>query len=179
MRLPDRTYPITLNATSIAQVLPHRGDILCVRRLTVLDFDHYIGHAVWPYDLSLLQGHFPGMPLVPGVLLIEAVAQVAGAGMLEGDATAHRFRSSHVGMLAAVRKCSFRRAVRPNEWVRIDARSRQMSLTSAVITAELQVGTEAAASVEIVLVNTPREVIAAALAQPPQGTAGPNTSTCL
>ena len=164
MRRDGLSYPLDLDAAAIAQVLPHRGEILCVRRITVFDFDHYVGHAVWADDLPLLQGHFPGMPLVPGVLLIEAVAQVAGAGMLEGDATAHSLRGSHVGVLAAVRKCSFRRAVRPNEWVRIEARSRQMSPNSAVITAELQAGDEAAASVEILLVNTPREAIAAALA---------------
>jgi 3-hydroxyacyl-[acyl-carrier-protein] dehydratase len=149
------TYPIELDADALQAVLLHRGEILCVRRLTVLDFNHYIGDVIWANDLPILQGHFPGMPMVPGALLIEAAAQVAGAGMLVGDPVARSMRGTHVGVLAGVRKCSFRRPVRGGEWVRIEARSRQMSATAAAVSAELHVGAEEVASVEILLLNTP------------------------
>ncbi|WP_079418288.1 3-hydroxyacyl-ACP dehydratase FabZ family protein [Thiomonas intermedia] len=149
------TYPIELGTDALEAVLPHRGEILFVRRLVVLDFNHYIGDVIWPPDLPILQGHFPGMPMVPGALLIEAVAQVAGAGMLVGDRQAQSMRGTHVGVLAGVRKCSFRRPVQADEWVRIEARSRQMSATAAAISAELQAGSSDVASVEILLVNTP------------------------
>lgn len=163
------SYPIELDAQAIEEVLPHRGEILCVRRITVLDFNHYVGHVIWARDLPILQGHFPGMPMVPGALLIEAVAQVAGAGMLVGDVLARSMRGSHVGVLAGVRKCSFKRPVQCDEWVRIEVRSRQMSATAAAISAQLQIGAEEVAGIEILLVNTPRSVLIDTLPAAPRG----------
>ncbi|MDD4887939.1 MAG: 3-hydroxyacyl-ACP dehydratase [Thiomonas sp.] len=152
------SYPIELDAQAIEEVLPHRGEILCVRRITVLDCNHCIGHVIWAPDLPILQGHFPSMPMVPGALLIEAVAQVAGAGMLVGDVLARSMRGSHVGVLAGVRKCSFKRPVQGDEWVRVEVRSRQMSAMAAAISAQLQIGAEEVASIDLLLVNTPRSM---------------------
>ncbi len=150
-------YPIDMDDAAIRRVLPHRGEILCVRRITVLRNDHYIGHAVWPSDLPILQGHFPGMPMVPGVLLVEAVAQVAGAGMLVGDTYVRNMGKNYMGMLAGIRKCSFRRPVFAGEWVRIEVNSRQMSELAAAISGRLLVGEEEVANVDILVVNTPVE----------------------
>lgn len=178
MMQPSLTYPIELDALAIEQVLPHRGEILCVKRLVVLGANHYVGYAVWTDDLPILQGHFPGMPMVPGVLLLEAVAQVAGAGMLVGDDLARGMRDSHVGVLAGVRKCSFKRPVLANETVKIEARSRQMSPTAAFITGQLWIDAEEVAYVEILVINTPREALAATLDAPmPRSSAWPDGSS--
>lgn len=155
--MTELSYPIELGHKEITGVLPHRGDILFVRSVTVLAHDRFQGHALWAHDLPILQGHFPGMPIVPGVFLIEAVAQVAGAGMLAGDDYARSMGPGFVGVLAGVRKCSFRRPVLAGEAVVIDATSRQMSLTGATVSGKVTVHGEEVATIEIFVVNVPRD----------------------
>lgn len=155
--MTELSYPIELGQEDITGVLPHRGDILFVRSVTVLAHDRYRGRALWPGDLPILQGHFPGMPIVPGVFLIEAVAQVAGAGMLVGDAYARSMGPGFVGVLAGVRKCSFKRPVLAGEAVVIDATSRQMSSTAATVTGNVTVHGDEVATIEIFVVNVPRD----------------------
>ena len=58
-----------------------------------------------------LQGHFPGNPLMPGVLLVEAMAQTAGLLLSEGSSA----------LLAQIREARFRRPVVPGDQVRIEA----------------------------------------------------------
>lgn len=158
----DVVYPIELDEDDIQRVLPHRGEILFVKRVTILANNRYVGYATWSRDLHVLQGHFPGMPLVPGVLLVEAVAQVAGAGMLVGDAYARSMGDGYLGMLAGIRKCSFKRPVLPDEWVVIEVASRQMSEAAVSLSGLLSVDNAEVASVEILVVNTSREALATA-----------------
>jgi 3-hydroxyacyl-[acyl-carrier-protein] dehydratase len=156
----ERTYPFTLEPDRIRAVLPHRGDILFVRRVVVQSHEHFVGEAFWSSKLQILQGHFPGLPVVPGVFLIEAVAQVAGAGMLVGDDRAAGMDADHVGVLAGVRKCSFKRPVPVDVAVSVDVRTRQMSPLAASVCAV--VGDEAGelASVDILILKTPRDQLA-------------------
>jgi 3-hydroxyacyl-[acyl-carrier-protein] dehydratase len=152
-------YPIELDAAGVYRLLPHRGEMQLVHSLTVLDHDHFQARACWPADSAVLRGHFPGLPLVPGVMLVELVAQVAGAGMRAGSPAAHRLEGEYVGLLAGIRKCSFKRPVLPDEVVAVDLRTRPMSETAAVASAQLTVGGAEAAQVEILVINTPRQTL--------------------
>jgi 3-hydroxyacyl-[acyl-carrier-protein] dehydratase len=159
MNTAPLTYPMELDAAAIQRVLPHRGEILFIHRVTVLAHDRYVGHARWAPELAILQGHFPGMPVVPGVLLVEAVAQVAGVGMLTGDAYARSMGEDYLGLLAGIRKCSFKRPVLAGDTVDIAVSTRQMTDVAALVTGTLRRGPEEVGNVEILVVNTPRTVL--------------------
>ena len=158
----QRVFPVTLDLPAIQAVLPHRGEVLFVRRVVLLTPEHFVGEACWSSQLQVLQGHFPGLPVVPGVLLIEAVAQVAGAGMLVGDPRAASLDADHVGVLAGVRKCSFKRPVAADTEVRIEVHTRQMSPLAASVSGVVGDSSGEIASVEILILKTPREQLALA-----------------
>lgn len=80
---------------------------------------------------------------------------------LVGDDHVRSVPDRRVGVLAGIRRCSFKHPVLPGKCVRIEARSRQMSATAAFVAAELRVGARHAASVEILVINTQHEVLAA------------------
>src|SRR6478672_9459728 len=104
--------------------LPHRPPFVFVRRL----LDCQPGESavcVTSFDAAdpMFAGHFPGNPLVPGVILTEALAQVAGIAAASGksvagvgDAAAPRF------LLSAIRQMKFLVAVRPGEAIVLRAR---------------------------------------------------------
>ena len=156
----DKAFPITLDAEGIQAVLPHRGDILFVRKVVALTKAHFVGEAFWSSGLQILQGHFPGLPMVPGVFVIEAVAQVAGAGMLVSDDHAASTAADHVGVLAGVRKCSFKRAIPVDRPITIDVKTRHMSPLAASVSGLVSDAGGEFASIDILILKTPREQLA-------------------
>jgi 3-hydroxyacyl-[acyl-carrier-protein] dehydratase len=159
MEQKSLAYPISLGLGEITKLLPHRGEMLFLRRLTVLAHNHYRGIVQWAADSEILRGHFPGLPIVPGVLLVEAVAQAAGAGLLAGDPTVQSMGENFIGVLAGIRKCSFKRPVLPGEAVAVEVRCRQMSPSAVAATGAVTVGDEDAADIEILIINSPRTSI--------------------
>jgi 3-hydroxyacyl-[acyl-carrier-protein] dehydratase len=157
-------YPIELDAAGVYRLLPHRGEMQLIETLTVLDHDHFQARARWSADGAILRGHFPGLPLVPGVMLVELVAQIAGAGMRAGSPAARRLGDGYLGLLAGIRKCSFKRPVLPQDIVQADVHTRPMSETAAAVSAVLSVGGEEAAQVEILVINSPRQAVEDGLA---------------
>lgn len=161
-------YPLHFDADGVYRLLPHRGDMQLIDSLTVLDHDHYQALAWWSSDGTILRGHFPGLPLVPGVMLVELVAQVAGAGMRAASPAARRLTGDSLGMLAGIRKCSFKRPVRPQERVQADVRIRPMSETAASVSAQLSVEGAEVAQIEILVINAPRQSVLDGLRGPGQ-----------
>lgn len=71
--------PIRLDINQILQVLPHRYPLVMVDRVTkVVPFQHIEGHKCVAFNEPWFQGHYPRRPIMPGVLILEALAQIGG-----------------------------------------------------------------------------------------------------
>lgn len=105
-----------IEAAEILRILPHRYPMLLVDR--VLECDDKV-RIVAVKNLTInepfFQGHFPGDPIMPGVLQLEAMAQVGG--ILLNRLLGH---SGRIAYFLAIDKARFRRVVRPGDQIRIE-----------------------------------------------------------
>lgn len=112
---------LPLTYEQIIRILPHRYPFLLVDRVTAIEpGKRVVGYKNVTANEPFFQGHFPGRPIMPGVLIIEAMAQVGGVlalltlfGMAEAERTAPVF---FMGM----DKVKFRRPVVPGDQLRFE-----------------------------------------------------------
>lgn len=101
----------------ILKILPHRYPFLLVDRIVELEPDRRIvGLKNVTINEQFFQGHFPGAPVMPGVLVIEAMAQVAGV-MIYRDLPE---RDSKLIYFTGIENAKFRRPVVPGDQLRIE-----------------------------------------------------------
>lgn len=148
--IPD--FPFTLDAQAIERLLPHRGPIFACKQLIAHAPRSYTAVANWHSDNAIIQGHFPGCPLVPGVMLIEAMTQLAGAGLLSADAYAQSLPKDHIGVLASIRRCAFKRPVLPEQDVTFKISCRQIGEAAVQVNAQALVEDVEVAQLEALMV---------------------------
>lgn len=99
----------------MTDILPHREPFLFVDRITSVSKERTVGEVTYRPDMFFFKGHFPGHPVVPGVILIETMAQCGGAGLiLSGQC------EGGISLLVGVDNAKFRREVRPGETLRME-----------------------------------------------------------
>jgi 3-hydroxyacyl-[acyl-carrier-protein] dehydratase len=130
--------------SEIENLLPHREPFLFVDEIVEADDKKIIAKHVFTEKEFFFAGHFPGYPVVPGVILIETMAQSGGAGLrklgvLGNDA---------LFFLASVDKVKFRRQVRPGEEVRSEIENLRVSPRMIKQSGKAFVGEELAAEAE-------------------------------
>lgn len=103
-----------MNIQEIMEVLPHRYPFLLVDRVLERDPGKKIV-AIKNVTMNELffQGHFPGFPIMPGVLIIEAMAQVAGLMVMEKG-------SDSLPLFASMDNVKFKAPVRPGDQIRFE-----------------------------------------------------------
>ena len=100
----------TLDVTTIQKILPHRYPFLLVDRIVECSEKRVVGIKNVTINEAFFQGHFPGMPIMPGVLIIEAMAQTGGVGALNVK--------ENLGKLAffmSIKEAKFRKPVVPGD----------------------------------------------------------------
>ena len=113
-QVSDDTTP-PLDSEQIMQILPHRYPFLLVDRVTRMEGDQITAEKNVTINEPFFQGHFPGHPIMPGVLQLEAMAQAAGILMLK--------RADNAGKIAyfmAADKVKWRKPVKPGDVLQID-----------------------------------------------------------
>ncbi len=105
-----------LDILEIREILPHRYPFLLVDRILELEPDRIVGVKNVTINEPFFVGHFPDFPVMPGVLIVEAMAQVAGVLVLSQIPD----RKNKLVLLASVEEAKFRRPVRPGDQLRIE-----------------------------------------------------------
>ncbi|MDR0635697.1 MAG: 3-hydroxyacyl-ACP dehydratase FabZ [Treponema sp.] len=130
--------------TNIEALLPHRSPFLFVHEIVSADSAKIVTRYMFTDQDFFFAGHFPQYPVVPGVILIETMAQSGGAGLrLLGTLGA-----DVLFFLASVDKVKFRRQVRPGEEVRCEIENLRVSSKMIKQAGKAYVGDELAAEAE-------------------------------
>jgi UDP-3-O-[3-hydroxymyristoyl] N-acetylglucosamine deacetylase / 3-hydroxyacyl-[acyl-carrier-protein] dehydratase len=116
-RRARRTDPTSMDVQSIMQVLPHRFPFLLVDRILEIEpGNRIVGIKNVTMNEPFFQGHFPGHPIMPGVLIVEAMAQVGGMLLMDN----FEDRESKVVYFMAIDGVRFRKPVLPGDQLRFE-----------------------------------------------------------
>jgi beta-hydroxyacyl-ACP dehydratase FabZ len=105
-----------LDINEIRAILPHRYPFLLVDRIVEMDAEHIVGIKNVTHNEPFFTGHFPDFPVMPGVLIVEAMAQTAGVLVLKSIPD----RARKLVLLVAIENARFRRPVVPGDTLRME-----------------------------------------------------------
>lgn len=105
-----------LDITQIKEIIPHRYPFLLIDKiLEVEEGQKAIGIKNVTANEEFFNGHFPDYPVMPGVLIVEALAQVGAVAMLKKEENRGR-----LAFFTGIDKCRFKRQVKPGDQLRLE-----------------------------------------------------------
>lgn len=111
-----------LDIQQIKEIIPHRYPFLLVDKVTEIEEGkRVVGYKNVTINEPFFQGHFPEYPVMPGVLMIEALAQVGALAVLGMEEN-----KGKIGFLAGVDKCRFKRQVVPGDVLKLEVEITRM-----------------------------------------------------
>ena len=142
-----------LDINVIQKILPHRYPFLLVDRIIEITDNRIVGIKNVTINEPFFQGHFPAQPIMPGVLIIEAMAQVGGVGALN--------MKDNIGKLAyflSINNAKFRKPVVPGDQLVIEVSVIKVKLSVMRVRAVAKVKDEVVTEAELMFAFvTPNE----------------------
>ncbi|MCL2481203.1 MAG: 3-hydroxyacyl-ACP dehydratase FabZ [Spirochaetaceae bacterium] len=127
----------------IKDLLPHREPFLFVDEIEKSDEKEIIAYKTFTPSEYFFKGHFPDYPVVPGVILVETMAQAGGAGISQTG-----LLGNALFFLATVDKAKFRKQVRPGDKVKLVITNVRISKAMLKQSGKAYIGDELAAEAE-------------------------------
>lgn len=133
-------------------LIPHRPPFLFVDEIVALDPERS-ATAIWTPQATwdVFGGHFPGHPILPGVLQVEAIAQVAGCAAAAGPVS--RGEDAGIALFGKISQVKFRRPVYPGDRCEIAVEITEMSDIAIEATGTVKVGGKVSCSATIMCVQ--------------------------
>ncbi len=134
-----------MDSKGIASILPHRYPFLLVDRILLINLEEneIVGVKNVTVNEPFFQGHFPGVPIMPGVLLLEALAQTGGVLVHQKGYT------KKIAVLLNVANAKFRKPVVPGDVLHLHVKGLHISGTGGKIRARALVGEQLAVEAEL------------------------------
>jgi 3-hydroxyacyl-[acyl-carrier-protein] dehydratase len=142
-----------LDIRDIERILPHRYPMLLVDRVDEIDDDHIVARKLVTRNEPHFEGHFPGHPVMPGVLIIEALAQ---AGALYAARIVKFDAEKQVIYFMAIDKAKFRKPVTPGDVLRLEVTPLRKGGVIWKMRGEARVGDDLVAEAEFMASIQPR-----------------------
>ena len=142
-----------MDINQIMAVLPHRYPFLLVDRVIELEEDvRAVGIKNVTINEHFFQGHYPGTPIMPGVLIVEAMAQLSGVLLLKKLA-----KADQVAVLLSMDRVKLRKSVHPGDQLRLEVEVVRSKVRTAEIFGRAWVGDELAAEAKIRFMLVPAQ----------------------
>lgn len=134
-----------LEVKDIIKILPHRYPFLLVDRILEIDLEKgtILGQKNLTMNEAFFQGHFPGVPIMPGVLILEALAQTGGVLVHMKAGT------SKIAVLLNVNNAKFRNPAKPGDILYLKGEGIHFSSKGGRVKVQAYVGEKIAAEAEI------------------------------
>ncbi len=135
-----------MDINEIQQIIPHRYPMLLIDRIVEIEpLKRIVALKNVTMNEQVFQGHFPGAPVFPGVLIIEAMAQ-AGAVLLFREVPD---RENKLMFFTGIEEAKFRRPVVPGDQLRLEVTVLKYKMGYAKLTAKAYVGDQLAAEASL------------------------------
>lgn len=136
--------PYVMDVEDIKKVLPHRYPFLLVDRVIEMNEKRIVGIKNVSANEPFFQGHFPERPVMPGVLIVEALAQLGGISVL--STTKNQGRLAY---LISVNNARFRKTVVPGDQLRLEVEIVKLKTKLGIVKGVAKVGDEEVCDAEI------------------------------
>ncbi len=143
-----------MDINEIRAILPHRYPFLLVDRIVEMEPERIVGIKQVTANEPFFQGHFPDFPVMPGVLIVEAMAQTAGVLVLKSIPD----RENKLVLLVAVENARFRRPVVPGDTLRMEMKLLKRKVSVAKMAGVATVDGLVVAEVEVMCKLADKEV---------------------